>query len=140
MGETRYPLGENDGIRFGDERYSCLCTFPINNTDKKLGLGTVECFALLGAALCMYRNSGLDKNDYDYSYAGRHEYTIPECLPIWIRNEIRRVLGDYPEDIDSDYIIQFDTCTEEDEEKIYKQKLENIISWAQKELDEINKN
>lgn len=32
MGETRYPLGVNDCVRFGydDARYGCLCTFPYN--------------------------------------------------------------------------------------------------------------
>jgi hypothetical protein len=136
MGETRYPLGEKDSVRFGydDCRYSCLCTFPFNNSKRKFGLSTVESFALLGATLCMYRNGGLIKNEYDYEWDDRHEYVVPECLPEWVRNEIRRTLGDYPEEFDVEDIKEIDI----DEDELYRNKLVKIKEWAERELKELD--
>lgn len=108
MGETRYPLG-NDIIRFGydDTRYGCLCTFPYNYSKKEFGIGTVESFALLGAVLCLHTNqpSLLTKEEWD------DEYVLPDCLPEWVRDNIRKNVGDYPEkydgyEYDEDYLSE----------------------------------
>ena len=134
MGETRYPLGENDSVRFGydDYRYSCLCTFPYNYSDQKLGLSTVESFALLGAALCMYKNGGLVSNDYG------DEYVVPDCLPLWVRNEIRRVIGNYPEEYETTHMIPI--TSEVSEEELFEINLKRIIEWAETELKELKNN
>ena len=131
MSETRYPLGSDKSVRFGydDSRYGCLCTFPYNYSSHKLGLGTVESFALLGAALCMYTNGGLIEDENGWS---DNEYVVPDCLPLWVRNEIRRVLGDYPEHFETNDCIPIDSVVSEDE--LYKKNLKKIRRWAGKEL------
>ena len=128
MAETRYPLGD-EVVRFGydDYRYGCLCTFPYNYTQKKFSVGTVESFALLGAALCLYRNepTSLIKDEYS------DEYIIPDCLPEWIRDEIRRNCGDYPEKFDGyeyreDYLPS--SATEEDCKNLLIKKYTDLKS------------
>ena len=133
MGETRYPLGE-ELVRFGydDIRYGCLCTFPFNYSAQKLDLSTVESFALLGASLCMFRNGGLEKEEWMGD-----EYVLPECLPRWVRNEIRRNLGDYPEHFETDDHISIDSLVNEDE--LYKKNLKKIRRWAGRELKRLAK-
>lgn len=130
MGETRYPLGEEDSVRFGyeDYRYSCLCTFPLNYRDHEIGTGEVESMALIGAALVMHNNGGLIKNEYDYEYDGRHEYVVPDCIPEWVRNGIRKAVGDYPERFDCNEIDDFD-----DTEFVIN-RLKEIIAWANEEI------
>lgn len=137
MGETRYPLGD-DYVRFGydDSRYGCLCTFPYNYSKKEFGIGTVESFALLGAALCLYRNqpSLLEKEKYD------DEYVVPDCLPEWIRDEIRRNLGDYPEkfdgyEYDADYLSSEASLKDYYDLKI--KRLEEIKKWCDEEIKEL---
>lgn len=138
MGETRYPLGDKKVVRFGydDYRYGCLCTFPFNYQDHKLSMGDVESLALLGATLCMYRNGGLQKVEY----ADKDEYVIPDCLPLWVRNEIRKVLGDYPEKFDSE---EYDvdhlpaSINEEERKKILLKRFKDIKKWAKKSIKEI---
>ena len=137
MAETRYPLGD-EVIRFGydDIRYGCLCTFPYNYSEKKFGIGTVESFALLGAALCLYRNepSLLTKGEYD------DEYIIPDCLPEWIRDEIRRNCGDYPEKFDGyeyrdDYLPS--SATEEDCKNLLIKRYTEIKEWAEQSIKDV---
>lgn len=137
MSETRYPLGD-EVIRFGydDYRYGCLCTFPYNYVEKKFGVGTVESFALLGASLCLYRNkpSSLIKNEYS------DEYVIPDCLPEWIRNEIRRNCGDYPEKFDGcEYDIDYlpSSATDEDCKKLLIKRYTEIKEWAEQSIEDI---
>ena len=130
MGETRYPLGSEKHVRFGydDYRYGCLCTFPFNYRDHKLSISTVESFALMGAALCMYQNGGLENESCFWD----NEYVLPDCLPLWVRNEIRRILGDYPEHFEPTDCIPIDSLVNEDE--LYKKNLKKIRRWAGKEL------
>lgn len=138
MGETRYPLGNDKVVRFGydDYRYGCLCTFPFNYSEHKLGIRTVESLALLGAALCMSVNGGLQ----EVEYAEKDEYVIPDCLPVWVRDEIRKVLGDYPEKFDGG---EYDTdhlpasTSEEEYKKILLKRFKDIKKWAKKSIKEI---
>ena len=138
MGETRYPLGSEKVVRFGydDYRYGCLCTFPFNYSEHKLSVGTVESLALLGAALCMSVNGGLQEVDY----ADEGEYVIPDCLPLWVRDEVRRVLGDYPEkfydgEYDTDHLP--DLTTKEEYKNILLKRFKDIKKWANKQIKEI---
>lgn len=134
MGETRYPLGEKNVVRFGyeDYRYGCLCTFPYNYKDKKLSIGTVESLALLGAALCLYNNNKKDltKDKYD------DEYVLPDCLPQWIRDEIRQNCGDYPEKYDG-YEYLPDCEDEEREKEFLKKRYKEIIAWCEESLKDL---
>ena len=139
MGETRYPLGYGEKVvRFGyDEmRYGCLCTFPFNYSEHKFGIGTVESLALLGATLCLSVNGGLQEVDY----ADRNEYVIPDCIPRWIRDEIRRNLGDYPEkfdegEYDTDHI---DASVSDDEyKKLLIKRFEDIKEWADQSIRDV---
>lgn len=129
MGETRYPLGGNGSVRFGDDDYrcSCLCTFPFNYNNHKIGAEEVKSLALIGAALVMYNNGGLIKNKYDYENEGYHEYTLPDCIPEWVRDDIRKAVGDYPEQFDCNYDIY-------DNAKFATKRLKKIVAWANKEI------
>ena len=139
MGETRYPLGYGEKIvRFGydDMRYGCLCTFPFNYSEHKFGIGTVESLALLGAALCLSVNGGLQEVDY----ADRNEYVIPDCIPRWIRDEIRRNLGDYPEkfdegEYDTDHIDA--SVSDEEYKKLLIKRFEDIKEWASQSIRDV---
>ena len=136
MGETRYPLGNGKVVRFGydDYRYGCLCTFPFNYQSHKLSEGTVESLALMGATLCMSVNGGLQKVDY----ADDDEYVIPDCLPQWVRDEVRRVLGDYPEKFDGyEYDPDFTKSREEGKELLRK-RYKEIIEWCEESLRELD--
>ena len=139
MAETRYPLGD-EVVRFGydDYRYGCLCTFPYNYKEKKFGVGTVESFALLGAALCLYRNepSSLIKNEYS------DEYIVPDCLPEWIRDEIRRNCGDYPEKFDGyEYDIDYlpSSATDEDRKNLLIKRYTEIKEWVEQSIKDVEK-
>ncbi|MBW4847617.1 MULTISPECIES: hypothetical protein [Clostridia] len=138
MGETRYPLGLEKYVRFGydDYRYGCLCTFPFNYHDHKLSYGTIESLALLGAALCMSVNGGL----LEVEYAGRNEYVIPDCIPMWVRDEIRRIMCDYPEKYDEgEYDIDHlsDTTSDSEYKELRIKRLNDIQEWAKQEIKEI---
>lgn len=67
-----------------------------NYHDHRLSYGTIESLALLGATLCMSVNGGL----LEVEFAGKNEYVIPDCIPRWVRDEIRRIMCDYPEKYD----------------------------------------
>ena len=139
MGETRYPLGYGEKVvRFGydDYRYGCLCTFPFNYSEHKFGIGIVESLALLGAALCLSVNGGLQEVDY----ADRNEYVIPDCIPRWIRDEIRRNLGDYPEkfdegEYDTDHIDA--SVSDEEYKKLLIKRFEDIKEWADQSIRDV---
>ena len=78
-------------------QYSCLCTFPFNYTDKKLSLYTIASLALLGAGVAIDANTGgFDKD----CWHDKNRYILDDCVPKWIREEIRRNLGMKTEDID----------------------------------------
>lgn len=138
MGETRYPIGGDKVVRFGydDMRYGCLCTFPFNYSNHKLGIGTVESLALMGAALCMSVNGGLENVDYAY----KDEYIIPDCIPRWVRDEIRRVLGDYPEKFDDE---EYDTdhvpasISDEDYKSMLIKRFADIKEWAEQSIKDV---
>lgn len=139
MGETRYPLGYGEKVvRFGydDMRYGCLCSFPFNYSNHKLGIRTVESLALLGAALCLSVNGGLEEVDY----ADNDEYVIPDCIPRWIRDEIRRNLGDYPEKFDEG---EYDTdhvpasVSDEEYKKLLIKRFEDIKEWADQSIKDV---
>ena len=134
MGETRYPLGNDKVVRFGydDYRYGCLCTFPFNYQEHKFGIGTVESLALLGASLCLFRNGGLQK----VPYASENEYIIPDCIPKWIRSEIRRSLGDYPEEYDGEIDDSVEISEEEQKQMLLK-RYQEIKEWAEATIKEI---
>lgn len=136
MSETRYPLGNGNVVRFGydDCRYGCLCTFPFNYQSHKLNTGVVESLALMGAVLCMSVNGGLQKVDY----TDKDEYVIPDCLPQWVRDEVRRVLGDYPEKFDGN---EYDFDYEENDEKskeLLRRRYTEIIKWCEESLKALN--
>lgn len=138
MGETRYPIGNDKVVRFGydDMRYGCLCTFPFNYSQHKLGLSTVESLALMGAVLCMSVNGGLEKVDY----ADDDEYVIPDCLPRWVRDEIRRVLGDYPEKFDEgEYDIDHvpASISDEDYKNMLIKRFTDIKEWAEQSIKDV---
>ena len=138
MGETRYPIGNDKVARFGydDMRYGCLCTFPFNYSQHKLGLSTVESLALMGAVLCMSVNGGLEKVDY----ADDDEYVIPDCLPRWVRDEIRRVLGDYPEKFDDgEYDIDHvpASISDEDYKNMLIKRFMDIKEWAEQSIKDV---
>lgn len=138
MGETRYPIGNDKVVRFGydDMRYGCLCTFPFNYSQHKLGLSTVESLALMGAVLCMSINGGLEKVDY----ADDDEYVIPDCLPRWVRDEIRRVLGDYPEKFDDgEYDIDQVpvSISDEDYKNMLIKRFTDIKEWAEQSIKDV---
>lgn len=138
MGETRYPIGNDKVVRFGydDMRYGCLCTFPFNYSQHKLGLSTVESLALMGAVLCMSVNGGLEKVDY----ADDDEYVIPDCLPRWVRDEIRRVLGDYPEKFDEgEYDIDHvpASISDEDYKNMLIKRFMDIKEWAEQSIKDV---
>ena len=122
-------------VRFGcdDGRYGCLCTFPYNYSAKKFGIPTVESMALIGAALVMSVNGGLQETESAYD----DEYIIPDCLPLWVRQEIRRNIGDYPEEFD----IPIDDgieITEEGQKKMLLKRFQEIKDWAEVAIKEIN--
>lgn len=139
MGETRYPIGEDKVVRFGggdDIRYGCLCTFPFNYFEHKLSVRTVESLALMGAVLCMSVNGGLEK----VKYADDDEYVIPDCLPRWIRDEIRRVLGDYPEkfdegEYDTEYVSA--SISDEDYKSMLVERFTEIKKWAEQSIKDV---
>jgi hypothetical protein len=136
MAETRYPLGDDKVVRFGydDYRYGCLCTFPFNYLQHKLDIGTVESLALLGASLCLFVNGGLQKVDYAWD----DEYVIPDCIPLWIRDEIRRVLGDYPEKFDGydvDYLRS--NASDEDVKNLLIKRYTYIKEWAEQSIKDV---
>jgi hypothetical protein len=138
MGETRYPIGNDKVVRFGydDMRYGCLCTFPFNYSQHKLGLSIVESLALMGAVLCMSVNGGLEKVDY----ADDDEYVIPDCLPRWVRDEIRRVLGDYPEKFDEgEYDIDHvpASISDEDYKNMLIKRFMDIKEWAEQSIKDV---
>ena len=138
MGETRYPLGNNKVVRFGydDYRYNCLCTFPFNCQERKFGIETVESLALLGTSLCLYKNGGLQEVDYAWD----DEYVIPDCIPEWIRNEIRRNCGDYPEKFDGyeyDYDFLPANSTEEDCKNLQIKPYTEIKEWAEQAIKDV---
>lgn len=139
MGETRYNLDDSQIIRFGydDFRYGCLCTFPFNYKKEKLGLGDVESMALLGAAVALYRNSrsSLIKEDWMGD-----EYVLPDCLPLWVREEIRRNLGDYPEKFDSGEYDMDNVSSEVSDEEFKNMRIkrfEDIKKWCDEEIEYI---
>ena len=117
-------------------RYGCLCTFPFNYSQHKLGLSAVESLALMGAVLCMSVNGGLEKVDY----ADDDEYVIPDCLPRWVRDEIRRVLGDYPEKFDEG---EYDTdhvpasISDEDYKNMLIKRFADIKEWAEQSIKDV---
>ena len=138
MGETRYPIGGDKVVRFGydDMRYGCLCTFPFNYSSHKLEMGTVESLALMGAALCMSVNGGLEEVDYAYE----DEYIIPDCIPRWVRDEIRRVLGDYPErfdegEYDTDHVPA--SINDEDYKNMLIKRFTDIKEWAEQSIKDV---
>lgn len=138
MSETRYPIGEDRVVRFGydDMRYGCLCTFPFNYQKHKLDIGTVESLALMGAVLCMSVNGGELKED-KYSEG---EYVIPDCLPRWVRDEIRRVLGDYPEKFDEgEYDIDHVSVSisDEDYKNMLIKRFAEIKEWAEQSIRDV---
>mgnify|MGYP006928122036 CR=1 FL=1 len=65
------------------------------------------------------------------------EYVLPDCLPLWVRNEIRRVLGDYPEHFETDDHIPIDSVISFDD--LYKKNLMKIRRWTGKELKRLKK-
>lgn len=139
MGETRYPLGDGEKVvrfAYDDMRYGCLCDFPFNYSEHKFGVDTVESLALLGAALCLSVNGGLQEVDY----ADDDEYVIPDCIPGWIRDEIRRNLGDYPEKFDEgEYDIDHVPASISDEEykKLLIKRFKAIKKWAKQSIKEV---
>ena len=139
MSEKRYCLGDDSYIRFGydDYRYGCLCTFPFNYKKEKLERNDVMSMALLGAAVALYNNSPstLIKEDWMGD-----EYVLPDCLPLWIRDEIRNNLGFYPEKFDSgEYDIDHIPASISDEEfkNLQIKRLEDIKNWCDEEIKEI---
>ena len=84
----------------------------------------------------MYVNGGLQKVEY----ADKDEYVIPDCLPLWVRNEIRRVLGDYPEKFDDgEYDVDHlpASTTDDEYKKILLKRFKDIKRWAKKSIKEI---
>ena len=99
MGEMSYITNHNNTVEFQGDMgvYSCLCTFPFNYTDKKLSLYTIASLALLGAGVAIDANTGgFDKD----CWHDKNRYILDDCVPKWIREEIRRNLGMKTEDID----------------------------------------
>lgn len=107
MGEMSYITNHENEVEFCDDdtgRYGCLCTFPFNYSNKVLGIGTIASLALLGAAIAIDANEGgFDKECYhdNCSRSGRTRYILPDCVPRWIRDEIRRNLNMMSEEIDT---------------------------------------
>lgn len=138
MSETRYPLGYDSVVRFeyDDYRYPCLCTFPFNYKDHKLDVGTVESLALLGAALCLSVNGGLERGHYLCDT----EYILPDCIPRWIRDEIKKILGDYPEEF---YEGEYDTdhvdasIRGEEYNKLLIKRFKAIKKWAKQSIKDV---
>ena len=72
-----------------DDDYCCLCTFPHNYTVNgvvRLDKAEVRSFAALGAMVAL-AHAGKLENRSGYAY-------IPDDLPLDIRSEIDRVVGD----------------------------------------------
>ena len=64
-----------------DDRFPCLCTFPINaETEKTLDGETIMSLALLGVAVRLAWEGRLDEN---WNY-------IPDCIPEWVIAEMKK--------------------------------------------------
>ena len=87
MGEKIYEIGDYP-LQFSemDDDYVCLCTFPHNDQGQLLP-DRVRSLALLGAAVVLASNDDLD-----------HPF-LPNCVPVWIRQEIDRVMNYVPEEV-----------------------------------------
>ena len=100
--EMSYATNHENMVEFGDDdtgRYGCLCTFPHNDSvmGKKFGKDTVASLALLGAAIAIDANQGsqgFSDNCYhdDCTWDKRERYLLPDCVPKWIRDEIKKNL------------------------------------------------
>ena len=87
MGEKIYEIGDYP-LQFSemDDDYVCLCTFP-HNDQGELTPDRVRSLALLGAAVVLASNDDLD-----------HPF-LPNFVPVWIRQEIDRVMNYTPEEL-----------------------------------------
>ena len=83
MGCDIYRVGVDCRILFTDNNddVACLCTFPCNDEiDGALDGERVRSLALLGAAVKMAHEGEL----------GEDLNWLPECVPEWIRAEIKK--------------------------------------------------
>ena len=96
MGERVYSVAIGDGktidVCFSemDDDWGCLCTFP-HDDHGKLDAERVRSLALLGAAvvLAAFRREQLETED---GWGGTVFASLPNAVPQWIRDEIRRVV------------------------------------------------
>jgi hypothetical protein len=97
MSEMKYVTNKNRYIQFSNNdnsEFGCLCTFLFNYQHlKKLNKHDIANLALLGAAVAIEANTheGLGNTHLGNS----DEFSIPDEMPIWIVDEIKRVLGIY---------------------------------------------
>jgi len=75
------------GIQFSemDDDWNCLCTFP-HNDQGVIDVSRMRSLALFGAAVVLAHNGELGSP------------ILPNCVPEWIRNEIKRLLPDMEEE------------------------------------------
>jgi hypothetical protein len=101
--------GYSSSLHFSDldEEWECLCTFPYNDQGK-LDSSRVRSLALLGAAVVLAHNGELDNP------------LLPNGVPEWIREEIKRIIPD-----------EITSCTNDE----YAQK---IIAWNKATRDAKN--
>ena len=74
--------------------WPCLCTFPFNNRHK-LSAGDVRSLALLGAAVAMATNDETELGSSETFWGKDTRWVhLPEDVPEWVRNEIKRVVNE----------------------------------------------
>ena len=96
MGERTYKVraysGKEYSIAFNDmdDEFGCLYTFP-HNDHKKLTPDRVRELALLGAAVVL---ASWNEEQIEYVWEIGYDYrlTLPNGLPDWIAEEIKRIL------------------------------------------------
>ena len=92
MGEKVYTILGRHGERritfsAADEGYGCLCTFPHNDAAAGgLDRDRVRSLALFGAAVRLAWGGDIETDESEYVF-------LPDAVPMWIRDEIDRVLG-----------------------------------------------
>jgi hypothetical protein len=91
---------EVDGfsLHFSEDQgdWGCLCTFPYNwQQGQKLAPDDIRSLALLGAAAAIAHQEAVDavvnKEPICSSF-----FPIPSSVPLWIQDEIRRLVPDAP--------------------------------------------
>ncbi len=71
------------------EKFGCLCTFPVND-DGEMTVDRLRSLAMLGAAVVMLNNEELPEADDEY-------LILPSGLPQWIIDGIDQLLPMPPE-------------------------------------------